>query len=382
MNLRQVKQHLLASAIAGNSVLLESKSGLGKSSLMYALFEALKAAEPNERWGFCCFFAATQTPPDLIGFQFKGERDFPVMLPDGTQGTKKITVTDPSVPLWFISSEGLPAYMYTRVLLVIEEYGQGEADVKRACAEIFNKGGTPPWYLPNGSIVVGCTNKGARYGVSKDFDFCIARRTVLPLDFDVDVWLEDFADKPYLHKGRQWQTMPITKAWAKRHPEIVNEDEPKEQGPWCNPRTLCSYDRYLQVMAINNNGVVPHQDPDVVQYGAGTIGMPATMSYLGDMQFRLELPSYAEIVADPVNTPVPKKADLFLLMAYELANFTQPGDLAECLTYMGRLPKDMAITYVSALLRRDYKSIINQPAMAGYIAKNAALIAIIQGLSR
>jgi hypothetical protein len=42
----------------------------------------------------------------------------------------------------------------------------------------------------------------------------------------------------------------------------------------------------------------------------------------------------------------------------------------------------MAVTYVSSLLRRDYAGFINQPAMQGWIAKNAALVSIIASLSQ
>ncbi len=103
-----------------------------------------------------------------------------------------------------ISTEGKPAFMYDKFFLLIDEYGQGEADVKRAMAEIFLNGGTAPWYLPQGSVRVACSNVGARYGVTKDFDFCIARRTVINITGDADVWLEDFASKPYMHQGREW----------------------------------------------------------------------------------------------------------------------------------------------------------------------------------
>jgi hypothetical protein len=37
----------------------------------------------------------------------------------------------------------------------------------------------------------------------------------------------------------------------------------------------------------------------------------------------------------------------------------------------------MGVTYISSLLRRDYKGIINQPAMQAWINKNAALVSII-----
>ena len=380
MNLHEAQKQIRILTQAGNAVLMEGSSGLGKSAIAFAEFERAKAngAAKNESWGLGVVFAATQTPPDLIGYQFKGEHDFG----DG----KQLTVTEPSVPLWMLSVPhgddpgGKPAYMYDKFWLVIEEYGQGEADVKRAMAEIFLNGGTAPWYLPPGSVRIGCTNVGSRYGVTKDFDFCIARRSRINITGDINILLP-YLDKPYQKHGKVWQTMPVIKSWAATHPEIVFEAEPKEQGPWCMPRTLCDADRYLQCVMAENNGTIP-TDGGTIETLAGIIGMAATQSLIGHLQFRLELPSYAEIIADPMNTPVPKKADLLLLMAYELAGYTQIPDLAACIQYVQRLPKDMAVTYVSSLLRRDYKNIINTPAMQGWINKNASLVSIIASLSQ
>jgi len=83
-----------------------------------------------------------------------------------------------------------------------------------------------------------------------------------------------------------------------------------------------------------------------------------------------------------VNCPLPTKPDLLMLMAYELAGWTKASDLAAVITYVQRMPKDMAVTYVSALLRRDYKGIINEAPMQAWIAKNAALVSIIASLSQ
>jgi hypothetical protein len=378
MNLRQARAEVMAAAEAGNAVMMQSPSGIGKSDLARQVFHRLVNQDPKVSWGFNTIFAATQTPPDLIGFQFKGQREFP--QPDGT--TRTVTVTDPSVPLWMLSHEGKPAWMYDKFFLLIDEYGQGEADVKRAIAEIFLNGGTSPWYLPTGSVRLACTNQGARYGVTKDFDFCIARRTLINIHGDAEVWLSDFADKPYLYQGKQWQVMPVVKAWAAAHPEVLFESEPPQQGPWCNPRALCAADRYLQVKQQMNGGNLDPNDAVMMEMLAGTIGMPATQSLVQHLQFRLELPSYDEVIADPKGIPVPTKPDLQMLMTYELANWAQVKDLAEVLTYVQRLPKDMAVTFISSLLRRDYNQFINEPAMKGWINKNAALVSIIAALSQ
>lgn len=382
MNLIDARRETMALAEAGNATLLQSGSGIGKSQVVYSIFEEIRDrdAQKGITWGFGTIFAATQTPPDLIGYQFKGERvfDLGVDPSTGVPVQRTVTITDPSVPLWMMSTEGKPAFMYDKFFLLIDEYGQGEADVKRAIAEIFLNGGTAPWYLPPGSIRIACTNQGARYGVSKDFDFCIARRCLLNVEGDVDVWLR-YADKPYYYQGKQWLTTPVVKAWAAANPQILFEPEPKEQGPWCNPRQLCAADRYLQTKwQMQGNQEI---EPVTASTLAGMIGMPATQSLLAHLQFLLELPSYQDVISDPAGCAVPNRADLQMLMAYQMAGYTEVQDLGACIQYIQRLPKDMGVTYISSLLRRDYKGIINQPAMQGWINKNAQLIGIISSLS-
>lgn len=386
MNIIEARRETMANIEAGNATLWQSGSGLGKSSVAYDMFCELRDRDAPKgiRWGFGTIFAATQTPPDLIGYQFKGEKTYDVIdVSTNLPVKRQITVTDPSVPLWMMMTDGKggpvqPAFMFDRCFLVIDEYGQGEGDVKRAVAEIFLNGGTSPWYLPPGSVRLACTNQGARYGVSKDFDFCIARRCRIDIEGDVEITLR-YMDKPYQHQGRMWQTTPVIKAWAAANPTLLFEPEPKEQGPWGNPRQVCAVDRYLQTKwTMQGNQDV---EPVTASTIAGYVGMPVTQSMLSHLEFLLSLPSYQDVVSDPANTPVPTRGDLQMLMAYQMAGYTQVKDLGPCIQYIQRLPKDMGVTYISSLLRRDYKGIINQPAMQAWINKNAALVSIISSLA-
>lgn len=382
MNIIDAVRTTKALFAAGQAVLWESPPGMGKSQVAAQLFKQLRdeGAQRGERWGLGIIFAATQTPPDLIGYQFKGERRFPTGEVDADGKPvmgNAVTITDPSVPLWMISTEGKPAFMYDKFFLIIEEYGQGEGDVKRACAEIFLNGGTAPWYLPPGSVRLGLTNTDTRDGVTKDFDFAIARRSRIKITPDIDAFLQ-WCDKPYIHQGRQWEVMPVTKAWAAANSQIVFEDKPAQQGPWCNPRQLVALDRYAQ-LSFASDGHTEFTSYDM-EVSEGTIGMAATTSYASHMQFLTQLPQYGEVVADPAGTPVPERADLKMLMAYQLASLAKAEDMGPVLTYVQKMPKDMGVTFVSALLRRDYKGMINTPAMQGWINKNAALVSVISSL--
>ena|ERR1700761_3816758 len=381
MDINQAKIETKILIDSGQAVMWSSSSGIGKSQTAVAMAkEWVKEGEAvGEKRGWGIMFLATQTPPDLVGYQFKGERDVIVDLDaDGKPVTKRITVTDASCPLWFTSTEGKPAFCYDKFWLIIDEYGQGEPDVKRAAAEVLLNGGTPPWYLPPGSIRMALTNEGSRYGVSKDFDFAIARRTKINITGSIEALLL-YMDKKYVHNGKEYEVMGVTKAWAAANPHIPFEDEPAVQGPWCNPRQLIAADRYLQTkFAATGKEEVDEYSMDVL---AGTIGQAAATSYAAHLAFKLQLPSYADVVADPTGTEVPAKADLQMLMAYELSGYVKVADLQPVITYIQRLPKDMSVTFISSLLRRDYKGMVNAPAMQAWINKNAALITIISSLS-
>lgn len=365
MILSKMLPYVLADIEAGNSVLLRSASGRGKSEFVKAMFAHLKA-HTSVNWGYQSLFLATQTPPDLIGYVFGGE---------GEYAGKRYKRSEASLPLWMQSTEGKPAWAYDRFFLFLDEYGQGEPDVKRASAELLLNGGIGPHHLPPFSVRIAATNRGARYGVTKDFDFVINRRSEYDVMDDLDSWLT-WASKPYMHEGKAWSVLPVTQAFAAQNPQVLFEEEPKVQGPWCTPRSLCGSDRYLQMLEAAMGRLDPN-DTAVGEGVAAKIGVPAAGAFMGWLQFRLQLPQYADVVADPAGTPVPEKPDLKMLMAYEMAARTDKEGLPAVVAYMQRMPKDLAMTYVISLIRRD-KSMLVEPAMSAWTAKNATLLALCQ----
>jgi hypothetical protein len=376
MNLRDALSLTTAHFKAGNAVTWISPPGLGKTDSLNSLVRWMKQAYPTERLGMSTIFMATSSPIAFGGLPWKGTLKV---------GDKEYTVTDPAMPQWYVAidvntGEVRPADQFDRVMLVIEEWGQGDLETKRAGADLLLHGACGRFALPQGSFRIALSNADTRDGVTKEFDFVINRRAELHLTGDVDCWIEDFADKPQ-YDGRL--VMPVTKVWAKSNSQILFEGKPKEQGPWCTPRSVTMWDRFAQEMAAQTkDGQVPVEDSGFVEASAGMIGMGAATSLINTCRFRLELPSLEDVVADPAGCEVPTKPDLMMLMMYELAARAKPDQLPQVLQYVTRIKQqDMHITFVTAMLRRDYKSMIDQPAMKAWIAKNARLVSIISTLA-
>ena len=74
LNLVNAEKAMLLNTAAGNATLLRSASGFGKSSMLMQAFEKLRSknASKGRTTGLGIIFAATQTPPDLIGLPWKG----------------------------------------------------------------------------------------------------------------------------------------------------------------------------------------------------------------------------------------------------------------------------------------------------------------------
>lgn len=392
MNLRESVTETKRSIRAGNAVIMKSDPGIGKTDVSHNIVRWFaNELHAGKRVGWSTIFMATQSGVSFTGLPWKGA--IKVKAVDGSE--REFTVTDPAIPLWYImtdcaTGERLPACCFDVCILLIEEWGQGEREAKVAGAEVLLHGGTPPFYMPPGSARIALSNIDSKDAVTKEFDFIINRRGSQIIKGDVDVWIEDFADKPYKFNNQTWQVMPVTKAWAKAKPDELFGGKPEKQGEWATPRSVTAWDRYAQIAASENGGKVPIENSAFTEASAGYIGMGATTSLFSHLQFLVELPPYEDVVKDPMGTPIPTKPDLQMLMMYELAHRTQPDGLASVIAYISRkrtatdrgIPSDMSTTFITALLRRDYAGLINQPAMQAWVAKNASLVSIIASLAQ
>lgn len=354
LKLRKLLPSVLASGV---SVELVSSPGLGKSEFVEQIRSDMEKAT-NQKWGFAKMFLATQTPPDLIGYQFKGERDF---------GAGTVAVTEPTLPLWMMTTDGKPVQAYERGILFLDEYGQGEADVKRASAELLLNKQIGPWKLPPGWSVIAASNRSSdRSGVTKSFDFVINRRLEVEVSPSVDAWTE---------WAMEHGIAPLTVAFANQNPHIVFEGKvPDKQGPWCTPRSLVMADNILQ--SLRGNGEDLPDGPETVELITGMIGAAASAQYFSFVRLEREMPKYEKIIASPDKVKVPEKPDAQMLVIYNLAHRVKVDELDAVITYIKRMPKEFSVTFARSACKLN-PHLVASKAMNQWCADNASLMAAI-----
>lgn len=340
------------------SLELLSSPGLGKSEFVESTVEKMSKRD-GEEWGFATAFLATYTPPDLIGYQFKGERNW-----DG----KVVSVTDPTVPLWMVTRHGKPVWAYKRGILFLDEFGQAETDVKRSAAELLLNQRIGQWELPRGWTVIAASNRSEdRSGVTKSLDFVINRRLEINITPSVDAWLD-------------WAAVngvsPIGMAFAKQHPHLVFDGKvPDKQGPWCTPRSLVKADRLFQ--NFDKAGLLDDRRfGPIGESLKGLVGEGVAAQFHSFLKLEREMPKWEDIISKPTKCKVPEKPDAQMLICYNLAHRVSVDTVDPVIQYINLLPKEFAVTFATAACRRDMKLVASAP-MQKWAQANSSLMAAI-----
>lgn len=362
MTLDQLAYIFPGLAQAAISLKIESAPGLGKSMFSHAQVQRMTQLT-GEEWGYAEVFAATQTPNQVQGF----------MIPE--KDVKGNTLSKYSMPIWYQTRDpvnnrlnGKLVTDYKRGILVIEEWGQGESEVKRSLADLILNKRLGPWQLPPGWIVLVLTNRANdRSGVTKEFDFLINRWIELRMTPDVKSW-ENWAALNGVN--------PIAITFAVQNPQIVFTDSvPDKQGPWCTPRSLVRTMSVLEQMA-DASGNIP-VDPTAVEVMHGGIGAGASSQLMAMIKLGQSMPSFDDIVNNPKTCKVPTGPDAQMLICYRLASVVDDKTITPVIDYIERLSKEFALTFTKAAVGRDTR-LINTRRMGDWCANNATLLAVIQ----
>jgi hypothetical protein len=351
MHFRDLNTRLPSILDSGISVELVSAPGRGKSEFV----RDFVAERPG--WGMATMFLATMTPSDLMGYLHFAER-----------GGRK--VSEFSEPAWLTTVEGKSVFEHERGVLFLDEFGQGEADTKRASAELLLNRQLGPHRLPDGWSVIAASNRANdRSGVTKSFDFVINRRIEINITDDLESW-EQWAVKR--------EIAPEFITFAVQNPHIVFADGvPAQQGPWCTPRSLVMTANLLGKMR-DGQGRLP-VDANAVELSSGLIGQGAAAQLFATIRLGLEMPPIESIIADPEGVKVPEKPDARMLVSYNLAARVDKSNAEPVIKYVERMPKEFAVTFAKSAIGRD-RALITAPAFVQWASRNSSLITQIQGL--
>lgn len=348
---------------AGKSYHLRSGPGRGKTTVMRALPARLSAIT-GKRVGIVILNGALMKPTDDTGYLFPVQRD----------GEAHCMFTKPH---WWHTDEGFPLEHYDGGgIIFVDEEDKMDVDVKKSIGEMAQSKRIGAHILPPGWVVWFAGNRRKdRSGSTKELDHLINRRCEIDIDDDLDGWTK-WAETHRTYKGPEDKVgtpfHPVGIAFANHNANIVfNPEPPKEQGPFCTPRSLTECIEHLSYFA-DDKGRLPF-DPVATKEAAGFIGHDAATQLMATIQLEYELPKLEDIVCSPNSAPVPPRADGQMLVAYSLAYRTDHHNVQAVITYLSRFPAEFAVLYARTATTRD-ATLLNTDTFDQWCRDNASLM--------
>lgn len=339
---------------------LKINSGPGQSKTMQAYQYARKQGPGYGLFELNCALANV---PDVTGYLMTKEERH---------------VTFDGEPINIINSHYAYPYFYRDVftgkiaaefdrgMLLLEEWGQAQPDVKRSLAMLIRHLRSGTHHLPANTDVLILSNRDQdRSGKTKEFDFLINSWTELEMVPTLDGWLVWAADN---------DVTDMTQAFAAHNETMVFATAvPEKQGPWITPRSLVACDN--QVKAAIQAGY-QLDDPFVRQNIAGTIGDGSAHAYIAFAAIRDKLPRLAQIIADPSNAPLPIELDQRMFLVYHLAAKAKRENFGSLITYIKRMQANFAVAFIRAAGRKD-KSLVSTLEFTNWAVENQQLMAAV-----
>lgn len=332
------------------SVYLRSAPGRGKTTTIVDAVPRI-ANTVGKSMGLVIINGPLLTPADAVGYLV------PVKKDDGTVESSY------TLPFWWRTTEGKRLEEYDGGVIFIDEADKMDVDVKKVAGEMALSGRCGPHKLPEGWVVWMAGNRqGDRSGSTKELDHLINRRIEIDVTDDVVGW-EEWALKNGVH--------PTIVTFAVQNPQVVfSADVPKEQGPWCTPRSLVATGELLATFGSNDE--LPTDD-DAVELAAGGIGKAAAAQLFATIRLASELPDFDTVVKNPGTAKLPSAPDAQMLACYQLASRCDTNTLGAVVQYVERMPADFAATFAKAACTR-VRMFAAHPAMLAWVKTNNTLM--------
>ena len=380
MNLKELRSTALPALYkAGNTVIVKGGPGMGKTEAFYG-FCADQSKRMGKPFGLVTAIISGMDPVDLRGV-------FIPMKGDGGEAIVRATLpaiwpskynTDVFVDgrklakdeaRSHIEKHGLPAHG----VMFIDEFSQADTDLQKVAAQIMLDRRIGEHVLPDNWMVCAAGNRTEdRAGVVKTLSHVQNRMCEVEVEPDYEAW-QSWAFENEIH--------PLIIGFAKSNAgEVFRTSVPKEQGPYCTPRSLVLCARNLEAMKGPNMN--EHQLPDdhiASEVIKGWLGEGVLPKLISHIRLANDLPEVEDVIARPDTTKVPDRLDARFVMATSLSvHAKDTKKIRPILKYVSRMDVELQVLFVQGVVGRN-PAALTVAEFAQWVQKNQKLILAANG---
>ena len=340
------------------SLHFKSSPGVGKSQMVRQI--AKKHGRP-----LLTYMLANATPPDVPGYTIP------------TTDRQGRTYSNNALPYWsLLQTDGsvsdadiTTAFDVPNCVIFFDEFLQSDGDVQKAAAPVILDRRVGRYTLPEDTRVWLASNRASdRSGVGREFDHIINRTAVVNVEGhpeDLAAWMAEH-DYP-----------AIFRSYVLRRPNIVFGGIPKEQRPFCTPRSFVAACDFLMLTGQQDEYTPSSFDMTVL---SGTVGDAEAADLQAFLRLHDQLPSKREVLESPDVAKMPSGMDGQMVVVQMLAFDVTVDTVDPVVTYVKRMSPDMAVSFVKTAVKKN-PALLNTKAVTNWVTDNHSLLAAVAALS-
>lgn len=252
------------------------------------------------------------------------------------------------------------------ILLFLDEAMQAPPSVQGVAMQLVNEGRIGEHeLLPNVRIFAASNRETDKAGTSRMLTPLANRFFHVQLEAELDPWV-DWARSKGIHEA-------LVSYVRFRQDNLNQFDEAlkKNLKAYATPRMWAKVGSVLR-MFTDEQGALHGLDKARITISAavGEATAAECMSFLETWQ---AMPNIDNIIANPMNAPVPDKPDMRFAVQAALAARAGKDTAEPILAYVDRLPGEYRVSCVMDMMRRD-QSILTVPAMRKWYQENNELV--------
>lgn len=328
---KQVQEYIPECIKANITPMLSGSPGIGKSAIIHQIASRYNLELIDERM-------STYDPVDINGFarikddvaQFVPFDTFPLegrdTLPKGKNG-------------W---------------LVFLDEFNSAPASVQAACYRVIldRQVGKHPLHKKVAIVAAGnLLTDGAivnRLGTAMQ-----SRMVHLELVVSPKEWIAWALNADIDHR---------IMAYIEHAPGSLHKFDPKH-----NDKTFpCPRTWHFLSKLIKNKG--SRSLKDRIPLWAGTVGEGTAREFITHVEIYSKMPTYQDIVADPLNAKLSKEPAMLFGVAYMMGAFMDKTTLPKAMQYLDRLPVEFQTICLQSAVQRD-KTLIRESDITKWIAE-------------
>lgn len=315
----EVKAGITDCFAAGLVPFVTSSPGMGKSALAKQIAEEYGLELIDVRLSQCA-------PEDLMG------------LPMRIEENGKIRATFAGFNMFPTDSTPIPQNK-NGWLLLFDEFNSASKSVQAAAYRPVLDHEIGQEKLHEQCFVMCAGNLSSDRAIVNSLSTAMQSRVI---HMEMEISHKDFLDNAYA-KGFDHRIL----AFLEFNPGKLTDFKPDHKDrTFACPRTWEFASRLIKGK--------PFEDVKVKLLG-GTVGEGMAVEFYTYLKVFAQLPAYADIVADPLTTPVPTEAGMCFALVGMLGEHFQRGDFKAVQQYTKRLSPEFQVVFFRSIRRKDQK---------------------------